>query len=34
MDGLCTYKYQLATQVEEDKSIHLDQILIAGPTCD
>ena len=35
IDGLCTYKYQLATQIDRmDKFIHLIQILIAGPTCD
>ena len=35
IDGLCTYKYQLATQIDRmNKFIHLVQILITGPAGD
>ena len=35
IDGLYTYKYQLATQIERmNKFIHLVQILITGPAGD
>ena len=35
INGLCTYKYQLATRIDRmNKFIHLIQILIAGPAGD